>query len=194
MTKMFKAKCWFNAEIRENLFWEAMSGLDRTGLGKIPILTHTVLVWASGSCSLKQAPELFPGRSRGSIFESPSLSSLKLQYRHMKGSTGFLCLLNMCVFSAAVLSCNLTTERTKKGGYHSAADGALNVFYLLQGVCSSQVEWNSQGHPILDTRISVRPSVLRPSDFVSLRVPPLQSETGWTGELWLKTNLLNWQN
>ena len=23
---------------------------------------------------------------------------------------------------------------------------------------------------------------------------PLDSETGWTGELWSKTNLLNWQN
>ena len=44
-------------------------------------------------------------------------------------------------------------------------------------------------NPILDTRISVRPS-----SFVTLRGPPLDSETGWTGELWSKTNLLNWQN
>ena len=29
---------------------------------------------------------------------------------------------------------------------------------------------------------------------VTLRVPPLKSQTGWTGELWSKTNLLNWQN
>ena len=29
---------------------------------------------------------------------------------------------------------------------------------------------------------------------VTLRPPPLDSETGWTGELWSKTNLLNWQN
>ena len=43
-------------------------------------------------------------------------------------------------------------------------------------------------YPILDTRISG----LRPC--VTLRVPPLDSETGWTGELWSKTNLLNWQN
>ena len=27
---------------------------------------------------------------------------------------------------------------------------------------------------------------------VTLRLPPLDSETGWTGELWSKTNLLNW--
>ena len=33
---------------------------------------------------------------------------------------------------------------------------------------------------------SVRPS--RSGD------PVLDSETGWTGELWSKTNLLNWQN
>ena len=39
--------------------------------------------------------------------------------------------------------------------------------------------------------LSVCPSV-RPS--VTLRVPPLKSETGWTGELWSKTNLLNCQN
>ena len=38
-----------------------------------------------------------------------------------------------------------------------------------------------------------RPSFgLRPS--VTLRGPPLDSETGWTGELWSKTNLLKWQN
>ena len=41
---------------------------------------------------------------------------------------------------------------------------------------------------ILDTRISV----LCPS--VMLTVPPLDSETGWTGELWSKTNILKWQN
>ena len=29
---------------------------------------------------------------------------------------------------------------------------------------------------------------------VTLRVPPLDSEMGWTGELWSKTNLLNWEN
>ena len=32
------------------------------------------------------------------------------------------------------------------------------------------------------------------SDFVTLTVPPLDYETGWTGELWSKTNLLKWQN
>ena len=37
-----------------------------------------------------------------------------------------------------------------------------------------------------------RPSVRPPS--VTLTVPPLDSETGWTGELWSKTNLLQWQN
>ena len=30
--------------------------------------------------------------------------------------------------------------------------------------------------------------------YVTLRVPPLDSETGWSVELWSKTNLLNWQN
>ena len=45
-------------------------------------------------------------------------------------------------------------------------------------------------HPILDTRISV----FRPPPSEMLRLTPLESETGWTGELWSKTYLLNWQN
>ena len=35
---------------------------------------------------------------------------------------------------------------------------------------------------------------LRSSSSVTLVLPPLKSETGRTGELWSKTNLLNWQN
>ena len=42
-----------------------------------------------------------------------------------------------------------------------------------------------QLHPILDTTQTL---------FVILRVPPLDSETEWTGELWSKTNILDWQN
>ena len=38
------------------------------------------------------------------------------------------------------------------------------------------------------------PSGLLHPDFVMLRLPPLKSEMGWTGELWSKTNHLNWQN
>ena len=44
-------------------------------------------------------------------------------------------------------------------------------------------------YPKLDTSISVSPS-----SFVTLRGPPLGFETGWTGELWSKTYLLNCQN
>ena len=44
-------------------------------------------------------------------------------------------------------------------------------------------------NPKLDTRISVCSL-----DFVTLVLPPLDSETAWTGDLWLKTNLLIWQN
>ena len=40
-------------------------------------------------------------------------------------------------------------------------------------------------NPILDTRISVRTL-----SFIMLRVPPLASKTGWTGELWLNHVLL----
>ena len=47
------------------------------------------------------------------------------------------------------------------------------------------------------------PSYIRHKDFlrpppscssVTLRGPPLDSETGWTGKLWSKTNLLIWKN
>ena len=41
---------------------------------------------------------------------------------------------------------------------------------------------------ILDTRISVRLFAL---PCVTFRVPLLDSETGWTGEVWSKTNLLS---
>ena len=41
-------------------------------------------------------------------------------------------------------------------------------------------------------------SNIRHKDFpacsLTLRVPPLNFETGWTGELWSATNLLKWQN
>ena len=43
-------------------------------------------------------------------------------------------------------------------------------------------------NPILDTRISVRPSS------VTLRLPPLKSETGCTGELWSNCVLLILKN
>ena len=45
-------------------------------------------------------------------------------------------------------------------------------------------------HPILDTSIScsVRPSSVR------LTVPPFNSATGWTGELWSKTKFLILEN
>ena len=46
--------------------------------------------------------------------------------------------------------------------------------------------------PILDTRISVL-LLLRPPS-VTLRGPPLDSETGWTGELWLNCVLLILEN
>ena len=43
-------------------------------------------------------------------------------------------------------------------------------------------------NPILDTRISVRtPSVM-------LVLPPMKSETGWTGELWSNRVLLILEN
>ena len=45
-------------------------------------------------------------------------------------------------------------------------------------------------YPILDTRFAN----LRPDFVRDHQGTPLGSETGWIGELWSKTNLLNWQN
>ena len=47
------------------------------------------------------------------------------------------------------------------------------------------------GDPKLDTRISF---VRLSSSSVTLRVPPLDSETGWTGELWSNCVLLIVEN
>ena len=48
-------------------------------------------------------------------------------------------------------------------------------------------------YPKLDTRISFVCSFVRPS-CVTLRGPPLDSETGWTGELWSNPVLLILEN
>ena len=65
----------------------------------------------------------------------------------------------------------------------------VNFFRPL--ITSYKMAW----YPILDTRISF---VLRPSSFVRssvrLRGPPLDSEMGWTGELWSKTKFLILEN
>ena len=47
-------------------------------------------------------------------------------------------------------------------------------------------------YPILDTRISFVRSFVRSS--VTLVLPPLISEMGWTGELWSKTKFLILEN
>ena len=47
------------------------------------------------------------------------------------------------------------------------------------------ITWGSTfGSPILDTRSTV---LLFLCMYVTLRVPPLNSETGWPGDFWLKT-------
>ena len=47
-------------------------------------------------------------------------------------------------------------------------------------------------NPILERRSTVLLLLL--CTYVTLRLPPQDSEMGWTGELWSKTNLLDWQN
>ena len=83
-----------------------------------------------------------------------------------------------------------------------------NIFHilfleLLKSPKSSQCNWNSQINKAsspMHCQVPGRLIILYytkgflPSYFsVTLRVPPLDSEMGWTGELWSKTYLLNWQ-
>ena len=57
-------------------------------------------------------------------------------------------------------------------------------FYFLKNLA------HANQHPILDMRISLLP----PSFVRNAQGTPLDSETGWTGELGSNTNLLEWQN
>ena len=71
---------------------------------------------------------------------------------------------------------------------------SIHTDFVSQVKFQGNVKWsignvNVDVNPKLDTRISVL-LLLRHAR----TTPPLDSETGWTGELRLKTNLLNWQN
>ena len=86
---------------------------------------------------------------------------------------------------------NTVSYRITERGCHirsyfsnSRLGGQTTLVYTIH--CDGSVHY-----PILDTRISVRPSV---RSFVTLRVPPLDSETGWTGELWSNPVLLILEN
>ena len=70
----------------------------------------------------------------------------------------------------------------------------VNVFVYSTDYCNPSLDRRlSFYYPILYTRTSVCPFVCFLCSSVTVRPPPLDSETGWTGELWSKTNLLNWQ-
>ena len=69
--------------------------------------------------------------------------------------------------------------------------------FHLNGFCDKKHKEPYIKHKDFRFLSVLQPSVLHPSvlhPFITLRVPPLKSETGWTGELWSKTYLLNWQN
>ena len=57
----------------------------------------------------------------------------------------------------------------------------------------SPIMWPSDANPILEKRITVLLLLLLLSCHVQA-LPPHDSETGWTGELWSKTYLLKWLN
>ena len=62
--------------------------------------------------------------------------------------------------------------------------------YFQQNLMILTISLRYTWNPILHTRISV---LLRAPPSLMLRLAPLKSGGGWTGELWSKTNLLNWQ-
>ena len=70
----------------------------------------------------------------------------------------------------------------------------FRLFCHLSAQLRSQ-KTTAHRYPILDTRISVRMCVcVYVCVCVTLRGPPLDSETGWTGELWSNPVLLILQN
>ena len=71
---------------------------------------------------------------------------------------------------------------------HSCNVLFICIWHLNKSTFSCRSQFKHD-HPILDTRISVRlVTCVSRSGY-----QPLDSETGWTGELWSKTNLINWQ-
>ena len=63
------------------------------------------------------------------------------------------------------------------------------VGILVVKALTEKITLKVRSHPILDTRISF----IHPSS-ITLRLPPLDSEMGWTGELWSKTKFLILEN
>ena len=64
---------------------------------------------------------------------------------------------------------------------------SLGLFYTFWIVSAGAISWLA--YPILERGSAILLLLL-----VHAQGPPLNSEIGWTGELWSKTNLLNWQN
>ena len=67
---------------------------------------------------------------------------------------------------------------------HSSYLALVFGFFPMRGTWKSYIRHEDF------LRLSVRPS----SSSVTLRGPPLYSETGWTGELWSKTKFLVLEN
>ena len=65
----------------------------------------------------------------------------------------------------------------------------LKMFSMFRIFFLPISHWVEENYPILDTRISVHPD-----SSVTLVVPPLDSEMGWTGELWSNCKFLILEN
>lgn len=69
---------------------------------------------------------------------------------------------------------------------------------LLEIPTGSNRRWPTRTISVPDLQISLYNPILNPTNVVCLahshQLPPLDSETSWTGELRSKTNLLQWQN
>ena len=111
---------------------------------------------------------------------------------------------------------NLYVVITQWSVIYNSQTVALGVFYvtkslvLIRGeIVSSQAQeapllsgWDGQSQPFVYPQVGKYPILEKGSTVlllcfycsVTLRGPPLYSETWWTGELWSNTNLLKWQD
>ena len=107
---------------------------------------------------------------------------------------------DMCFFSRWVRNANKNYLNLL--AFLAQASDNLELLQMchLRGIWKKQSRQSKAGHNLLqhivnsklDTRISFVRLYVR--SCVTLRVPPLYSETGWTGELWLNPVLLILEN
>ena len=106
---------------------------------------------------------------------------------------GWKALSHTC-FSSSFRSCTIWKFHHCFKGRGLAEIWILQYGYHRQNLLPN--ECTPSGLNIVQSKIRKKEFCLAPAVYVTLRAPPppLDFETGWTGELWSKTNLPNWQN